>query len=295
MPAGRVYLIPTVGRTDKFFAGHAYGPPGYPTSTTRLRSLISSRSCAHRPTQFAVHGIFHAWATAYRCDAAALARRFAARRIAWALLGPIVLLGGCATIKESDTARTGIEQLLISSAVDRALDKIDFTPVHSAKVYVEPKHLDCVDKEYVLVALHHRLLAQNCTLVDKPEDADVQMEISSGSVGTDRQDLFIGIPEIPLAPPSPIAIPKLSLFNRSKSMGTAKLLVVAFDSKSRAAGDELGLCFGPLGLQEHDRAGRRRRAKRFGRKELVAATGERSSTLELPSRLAARNSATAVK
>ena len=72
--------------------------------------------------------------------------------------------------------RTGIEQLLISSAADRALDKIDFGPIRGAKIYVEPKHLDCTDKEYILVALHHRLLAQNCTLVDKPEDADVQME-----------------------------------------------------------------------------------------------------------------------
>ena len=93
------------------------------------------------------------------------------------LLAMTILAGGCATIKESDTTRTGIEQLLISSAADRALDKMDFAPVRGAKIYVEPKHLDCVDKEYILVALHHRLLAQQCTLVDKPEDADVQMEI----------------------------------------------------------------------------------------------------------------------
>ncbi len=46
--------------------------------------------------------------------------------IVWLFVGLALMLGGCATIKESDTPRTGIEQLLISSAADRALDKIDF-------------------------------------------------------------------------------------------------------------------------------------------------------------------------
>ena len=209
--------------------------------------------------------------------------------------GSLVLLGGCATIKESDTARTGIEQLLISSAVDRALDKIDFQPVHGAKVYVEPKHLDCVDKEYVLVALHHRLLAQNCTLCEKPEDADVQMEISSGGVGTDRQDLFIGIPEIPLAPPSPIAIPKLSLFNRSKSMGTAKLLVVAFDSKSKQPVINSGYALARSDFKNLTLLAAGGVQSGSVEKELVAATGEHSSTIGLPQSFAARDSSSVVK
>ncbi|HEX4143257.1 MAG TPA: DUF6655 family protein [Pirellulales bacterium] len=213
----------------------------------------------------------------------------------WALGGAFALLGGCATIKESDTPRTGIEQLLISSAVDRALDKIDFKPVHGTKVYVEPKHLDCVDKEYILVALHHRLLAQNCTLCEKPEDADVQMEISSGGVGTDRQDLFIGIPEIPLAPPSPIAIPKLSLLNRSKSMGTAKLLVVAFDSKSKQPVMNSGYALARSDFKNLTVLAGGGVQSGSVERELVAATGQRSSTVGLPQSFAARDSSSVVK
>ncbi len=215
--------------------------------------------------------------------------------LVWALLAPIVLLSGCATIKESDTARTGIEQLLISTAVDRALDKIDFSPVQRAKVFVEPKHLDCVDKEYVLVALHHRLLAQNCTLTDKAEDADVQLEITSGGVGTDRQDLFIGIPEIPLAPPSPIAIPKLSLFNRSKAMGTAKLLVIAFDSKSKQPVINSGYVLARSDFKNTTLLAAGGVQSGSVETELVNATGEHSSTLEVPHALAARNATSTVK
>src|SRR5689334_21214860 len=147
----------------------------------------------------------------------------------------IALLSGCTTIKESDTARTGIEQLLISSAVDRSLDKVDLAPIAIAKVFVETKYLDCVDKNYIIVAVHQRLLQRNCTIVEKPEEAQVVLQVGSGGVGTDRHELFVGIPEIPLLPPSPIAIPKLALFTRTKAMGTAKLVVVAYDTATKRA------------------------------------------------------------
>jgi hypothetical protein len=143
------------------------------------------------------------------------------------------LISGCATLKESDTSRTGVEQLLISSAVDRSLDKIDFAPIRGATVYLETKYLECTDKNYIIVALHQRILKNGCTLVEKPEDSQVTMEVGSGGVGTDRQEVFVGIPAIPLAIPSPISIPKMALFTRTKANGTAKLSVVAYDTKSR--------------------------------------------------------------
>jgi hypothetical protein len=142
-------------------------------------------------------------------------------------------LCGCATVKDSDTARTGVEQLLISSAVDRSLDKVDLSAARGAKVFVDPTYLDCVDKNYVLISLRQRLLANNCTLVSKAEDSDVTIEVGSGAVGTDRQDLFAGVPQIPLPPPSPISIPKMTIFERTKNNGTAKLIVLAYDSKSK--------------------------------------------------------------
>jgi len=142
--------------------------------------------------------------------------------------------GGCATIKNSDTPRTGIEQLLISSAADKALEKIDFRPIAQAKVHVETKYLDCVDKNYILLALRQRLMRYGCTLVDKPEDAQVVVEVASGGVGTDRTELFVGTAEIPLPPPSPVAIPRLALLERHRAMGTAKLMLLAYDVETKA-------------------------------------------------------------
>jgi hypothetical protein len=153
--------------------------------------------------------------------------------------GPLFLLAlgltpGCATQKESYTARTGTEQLLISSAIDQSLDKVDLLPLNRHKVFLEVKYLDCVDKNYVIVALHHRLLKAGAKLMEKPELAEYIVEVGSGGIGTDAQELFVGVPEIPLPPPSPIAIPRLSFFTRNRLNGTAKLLVVVYDTKTKA-------------------------------------------------------------
>ena len=158
-------------------------------------------------------------------------RRFDARS-GFCVLLVLVLGTGCASIKRSDTARTGLEQLLVSSAIDRSLNKVDLRPIARAKVYVEEKYLDCVDKNYVLIALHQRLLAQECTLVAKAEEADVVLEVGSGGVGTDRQELYVGVPEISL-PASQVSLPKVSFFERNRANGTAKLVVVAYDAKTR--------------------------------------------------------------
>jgi len=138
---------------------------------------------------------------------------------------------GCASMKESDTARTGLEQLLISSAVDQSLDKVDFTPVSGAKVFLKADYLDSVDKNYVLLSMRSRLLKNGCTLVDKAEESDVVFEVASGGVGTDRTDLEVGSPAVPLGLMG--TIPKVTLYERKRAMGTAKLCIIATDTKTK--------------------------------------------------------------
>jgi len=146
------------------------------------------------------------------------------------LIATSLVLSGCASMKESDTARTGLEQLLISSAVDQSLDKVDFTPVSGAKIFLKADYLDSVDKNYVLMSMRSRLLRNGCTLVDKAEESDVVMEVASGGIGTDRTDLEVGTPAVPLGLMG--TIPKVTVYERKRAMGTAKLCIVATDSKT---------------------------------------------------------------
>ncbi len=153
------------------------------------------------------------------------------RYVQWLLVGGCIPFLGCASMKESDTARTGLEQLLISNAVDQSLAKVDFRPVSGAKVFLKTDLLDCVDKNYVTLSMRSKLLANHCTLVDKADDAEIVMEVASGGVGTDRTEMVVGTPEIPLGLMG--SVPKVNFYERKKAMGTAKLAIIATDAKSK--------------------------------------------------------------
>jgi hypothetical protein len=207
----------------------------------------------------------------------------------WILLGCFAaLLSGCATTKESDTARTGIEQLLVSSAVDQALDKVDLSPIRGAKVYLEEKYLDCVDKNYVIVSLEERLLASGCTLIGKPEEADVVMHVTSGGVGTDRQEKYVGISEIPLPPPSPISIPQVSLLSRTRANGTAKLRVIAYDVKTRQPVLGGGAVLARSDFKSWKVMGAGPVESGSVPTDIAQATGQRDSIMDMPAELANR-------
>jgi hypothetical protein len=118
-----------------------------------------------------------------------------------------------------------------SNAVDQSLNKVDLRPISGAKVHIKTDLLDCVDKNYIVLAMKSRLMAHQCVIVDKPEDAEIQLEIASGGVGTDRTELVVGTPEVPLGLMG--SIPKVNFYERNKAMGTAKLVVVATDVKTK--------------------------------------------------------------
>ena len=157
----------------------------------------------------------------------------------WGLFVAGLLLAGAgfAAQKESHTARTGIEQLLVSSAVDRSLDQIDLAPVRQRRVFLDTKYLDCVDKNYIIVFAPPTACygAGGTLLVDKP---GASSEVPSwrwppaASAPTVRNcSSASGDPAAAaLADRHPAT---MSLFTRKRMNGTAKILVVAYDSKSR--------------------------------------------------------------
>jgi hypothetical protein len=142
----------------------------------------------------------------------------------------LALASGCTTARQSNTARTAREQLLISNAVDQALGKVDFAAFQGQKVLVEEKYLDCTDKGYVIGSIRHRLMMNGAFIAAKPEEADVVMELRSGGVGTDDADSYIGIPQIVL--PGMLTLPEVKLVTRTRQSALAKIGMVAYDAKS---------------------------------------------------------------
>jgi hypothetical protein len=142
----------------------------------------------------------------------------------------IVCFGGCAHTKTSSTARTGVEQLLISTSVDQVLDQVSWEPLREKKVFLDEKYIDSVDKAYIIGSIRHRIAHSGGRLVAKPDVADIVLEVRSGGVGTDSSDMFVGMPGITL--PGMLTLPEVRLLARQSQTGTAKLGIVAYDAKT---------------------------------------------------------------
>jgi hypothetical protein len=130
--------------------------------------------------------------------------------------------------------RTATEQLLISDAIDRAVQTMNLQALAGQTVFLDDTKLtDTVDKNYYISTLRQHLLATGCELRDKREEADFIVEARAGAIGTDRNDLLFGIPSmnmpsIPLVQPVPAAIPEIPIAKRKDQRGVAKIAVFAY-------------------------------------------------------------------
>ncbi|MGD9853684.1 MAG: DUF6655 family protein [Planctomycetaceae bacterium] len=142
-----------------------------------------------------------------------------------------VLIAGCTHNQKSNTSRTGMEQLLISNAIDQSLEKVNFHPFGGHAVYLEEKYTDSVDKAYLIGSVRHRMMNAGARLVEKPEDAQIIVELRSGGVGTDASESFVGIPEVTV--PGMLTLPEVRFLERTAQSGTAKIGMVAYDAQTR--------------------------------------------------------------
>ncbi|MBA4105018.1 MAG: hypothetical protein C0485_04610 [Pirellula sp.] len=141
---------------------------------------------------------------------------------------------GCGTTRQSNTARTATEQLLISDAVDRTVQQINFKVLAGEAVFFDTTQMgDVVDKSYLISCMRQHLLASGCVMKDKREDATFVIEPRVGVLGTDSNDLMFGIPafsvpQVATGSVLPSSVPEIAFAKRRDQMGVAKIAVFAY-------------------------------------------------------------------
>jgi hypothetical protein len=144
------------------------------------------------------------------------------------------LVLGCGNTRTSNTMRTATEQLLISDAIDRTVESIDFSPLAGQTVFFDESRLvEVVDKGYLISSLRQHMLASGCILKDARDQATFVVEPRAGVVGTDNHDLLFGVPalqlpQVPVAAAIPAAIPEIPFAKRRDQSGIAKVAVFAY-------------------------------------------------------------------
>ena len=158
-----------------------------------------------------------------------------ALRTAVALVGAVTV-AGCGHTRWSDSKRTATEQLLVSDAIERAVEKVDLRPLAGRKVFLDTAFMDDTDDQHYLTSvLRHQLLASGCRLASKLEDAEVVVEARAGAIGTDRNDILVGMPATSLQiAGNGTTIPEIAFAKRTDQRGVAKVSLFAYYRESGA-------------------------------------------------------------
>jgi hypothetical protein len=168
--------------------------------------------------------------------------------LALALLAALVATG-CSSVRRTDPARTATEQLLISTAADRATAKLDLEGLKGKKVALVDARFESYDKPYVISLLEDRLLRLGALVVKDAAQAEWAIEIRSGALSVDHDSFLIGIPEMALPIPfaGAIPIPELAFFKRDHQQGIAKLAwtarIIGDGRLAASAGPEHGVAY----------------------------------------------------
>ena len=153
----------------------------------------------------------------------------------------VILISGCGTTRMSDTLRTGTEQILLSAAIDRSISEMDFSILNGKDVYFDPQYLKGVsDEGYIVSSIRQRLLAEGVFLKAIRDEATYVVEARAGAVGTNRQDVLIGIPQTSLptgalAVGAPSVIPEIPFAKKTLQKGVAKIAVFAYNQTTGQA------------------------------------------------------------
>jgi hypothetical protein len=150
----------------------------------------------------------------------------------------LAVCAGCGTSRWSDTQRTATEQLLLSDAMDRAVDRLDFQALRGKAVYLDAAAIKATtDALYLASTLRQQMLAQGCIVKDKRDDADYVVEVRAGAVGTDHREVLFGVPstrvpEVFPAQGGPATIPELPLAKKTEQRAVAKIALFAYNRET---------------------------------------------------------------
>ncbi|MDL1955472.1 MAG: hypothetical protein LWW95_00250 [Candidatus Desulfofervidus auxilii] len=131
----------------------------------------------------------------------------------------------------TETERSGVEQLLISKSIDRAIEKINEFPVKNIKIYIDIASLAPKEEIYLKKALSHWFLKKGAIIVENKKEADLIASILVKCIGTDRLEATFGVPSLPI-PFTGIMTPHVDILAMDKQKGYSEIEIVFYSTKS---------------------------------------------------------------
>ncbi len=150
----------------------------------------------------------------------------------------LALAAGCGTTRSSDSMRTATEQILMSSAIDKAINEINFQPLAGKEVFLDTDRFKGFpDENYCVSTLRQALFANGVILKPDRASAKYILEARAGVLGTNSNSVLIGVPAVNLpnmtgVPGVPTAIPEIPFAKTTRQAGIAKIAMFAYNQST---------------------------------------------------------------
>lgn len=148
------------------------------------------------------------------------------------IIGILFALSSCAhTYHFTYTKKSGIEQLLVTKAVDEAFQMMT-VDMKGSKVFVEVACLMRDEQSYIRKAFTHWFLDAGVFVSEYSWDADYIVSVLVKVAGTDGDQVSLGVPSIPLPMALGIATPALTIYSQIIQAGRVEMEVMIYSANA---------------------------------------------------------------
>ena len=155
----------------------------------------------------------------------------------FAFAAAALFIAGCGDPSITNTGRNAVQELLLSHAVERGLDQMDFRPLKDKKVVLDYVYLaPQTYKEYFQACAETCLYANGATITSKADEADYIVRLYVGVLATESDKWNLGTPALPIPLPDTnlnFSIPELSLVKRVMRSGMVRFSALVLDAKTK--------------------------------------------------------------
>jgi hypothetical protein len=155
-------------------------------------------------------------------------------------------LAGCTITRESNPPRTATEELLISTATDRAVEGLRLDIPKGAQVFVDAGNFEGTDSKYAIGSIDERVLRLGGRLTPDRAKADLVVAVRAGALSTDQDKLLVGIPAlgVPIPLVGTLSLPEIALFKKDQTRGVAKFAADLYDPRTGELRSVSGASYG---------------------------------------------------
>ena len=152
-----------------------------------------------------------------------------------ALMAAAAVLTGCASVTETNPARTATDMLLVNRAADRAVEGLTLPIPQGARVFVDETYFQAENARYALGAIRGALSEAGYAISRDRDSADAIFEVRAGTLSLDQLRRVFGIPDmrVPINENlNVVSIPEVSIYSNRDRMGVAEFSGFLYDART---------------------------------------------------------------